>query len=286
MKLRYLIPGVLCLILCVVFVYLMLPKKSDPVIVGGPSFDTTEALQTASGTEKPEDTTGVSAGDTEAETTGLVDDTTADSETEYIPPDTQYVSPVDFPTIQKRCADIYGWLLIPNTNISYPVVQHPTDDSYYLRRDIDGKKSNGGTLFTEHSYNGNNFDDRVTVIYGHHLRSGEMFGHLQEYYADDDTFKSCSEMIIYCPDRELHYKVFAAVPFTKEHIMYKYRRFRSEGTLEKFLDKVYSTRGFETSFDKSVTVTDDDKVLVLSTCLDGNNQKRYLVLAKLVKIVD
>lgn len=50
-----------------------------------------------------------------------------------------YVSPVDFEELQKVNKDIYAWLEIPGTNVSYPILQHPTEDEYYLRRNYKGR---------------------------------------------------------------------------------------------------------------------------------------------------
>lgn len=75
-------------------------------------------------------------------------DSTADGTSE---PD--YTSPVDFAALRERCGDIYAWLDIPDTDISYPVVQN-ADDTYYLTRDIDGNYAAEGSLFTESAYNG------------------------------------------------------------------------------------------------------------------------------------
>mgnify|MGYP000660001169 CR=1 FL=1 len=52
-------------------------------------------------------------------------------------PEPAYVSPIDFASLQERCPDIYAWLEIPDTDISYPVAQN-ADDTWYLTRDIDG----------------------------------------------------------------------------------------------------------------------------------------------------
>lgn len=195
--------------------------------------------------------------------------------------DEPYVSPVDFASLQSKNADIHAWLTIPDTNVNYPIVQSPTDDAFYLRRSIDGTYSVNGTLFTEHMYNGTEFEDPVTAVYGHDMKSGAMFGRLQETYSDEQSFKKHKDIIVYLPDRELHYEVFAAVPYSKRHILYYYNSFKTEETVEEFLNEIYSVRAFSTNFDEDCKVKKDDKILLLSTCLQGDISKRYLVLARL-----
>ncbi len=194
--------------------------------------------------------------------------------------DGSYKTPVDFAKYQKITTDMYAWITIPGTNVNYPIAQSAENDSQYLRHDLYGKFANSGTLFTEHAYNSKSFNDPVTVIYGHAMINGEMFGNLQQTYSDEDTFKKYSDIIIYTPEGELKYKVFAATPYDSTHILYHYDSFKDKAKVDEFLDSVYSSREFSVNVSNE-KVGQNDKILVLSTCLKGNYSKRYLVLAKL-----
>jgi len=189
-------------------------------------------------------------------------------------------SEIDFTALQKKNADIYGWLTIPGTEIDYPVVQNEKDDSYYLTHSADRKEDSDGALFTEHAYNRADFSDRVTVIYGHHMKSGAMFGNLQQIYTD--AFEEHRDITVYTPTEELHYQVFAAVPYSNRHILYYYDAFRMQEAVEEFMEEIMSTRSIGATTDPTVTVGEGDKLLVLSTCLQGDNTKRFLVIGKLV----
>lgn len=191
-----------------------------------------------------------------------------------------YESPVDFASLWEVNQDVYAWLNIPGTEISYPVVQHPEVDEYYLRRDLEGNYSSEGTLFTEKTYNSTDFSDPAIIIYGHQMQSGTMFGKLQEIYSDPASFDEHQEIIIYLPVEEKHYAVFAAVPYDKWHILYNYD-FSDPEIFQVFLDKIYSTRSLNAVFSQQVEVSTDDHLLILSTCLKGDSNKRYLVLAAL-----
>jgi len=179
--------------------------------------------------------------------------------------------------------DVYAMLRIPGTKIDYPVAQNAEEDNFYLRHDINGKFSANGTLFTEHAYNSKSFDDRVTVIYGHNMASGEMFGNLQEIYSDEDTFNTYKDIYINTNGKDLHYRVFAAVPYDNTHILYHYGRFQNPDSVGEFLDSVYSTRDFSVNISEDDKPESGEKILVLSTCLKGNYSKRFLVLAKFVE---
>ena len=132
----------------------------------------------------------------------------------------QYVSPIDFDELREKNPDIIGWLSIPDTVVYYPIVRREGDDKFYLNHDADGNSYVGGALFVESAYNGSDFTDPVTIIYGHYMRSGMLFGSLQKDFSGKKAMDSHSEIIVYLEDRELHYNVFAAVPYDTRHILY------------------------------------------------------------------
>ena len=198
-----------------------------------------------------------------------------------VPEEEAYVSPIDFETLQANNPDIFGWLEIPGTEISYPLLQSAEDDTFYLDHDVDGNSSSAGALFTESLYNSTDMTDAATVIYGHHMKSGAMFGDLQQIYSDASDFAECNEIVIYLPDRELHYTVFAAVPYDNRHLLQSFY-FTSERSYDLFLESIYSVRAISAQFNDALEVAYGDQLLILSTCLSGNSNGRYLVIAKLV----
>ena len=195
-----------------------------------------------------------------------------------------YVSPVDFDALHEINGDIYAWLYIPDTEISYPLLQHPEDDAYYLRRNVDGDYDVKGVLFTEASYNSRDFSDPVTIIYGHNMKSGEMFGALQRVYSSQEGMEEHSEIIVYLPERELHYTVFAAVPFDKRHILYNYD-FTNQRTFRLFFQKIMSVRALNAVFAEDESIQSGDSALILSTCLNGDRSRRFLVCGKLSQTI-
>ncbi len=192
----------------------------------------------------------------------------------------EYVCPIDFAAYQSQNEDVYAWLDIPGSEISYPVFQHPTENEYYLRRDINGNYSVGGVLFTEVEYNKKDFNDPLTIIYGHDMQNETMFGQLQEMYSSDEGLAKYNTIKIYLPDRELTYEVFACVPYDNRHILYNYD-FNDTEIFGRFFTEISQIRAMQAVFGE-VSLKTTDKVLVLSTCLSGSSDGRYLVCAKLV----
>ena len=241
-------------VLCVVCGALLLQGNSTPVTAEPSPSSTVEATASPAPAETPEP---------------------ASSQPETEEP---YVSPIDFASLQAQNPDIYGWLRIPGTEFDFPLVQRQGDDSFYLTHDSDGNESSAGAIFTESAYNSTTMEDPVTVAYGHQMHAGTMFGKLQATYSEENALEDYGEIIVYLPDKEYHYQVCAAVPYDNRHILYNYdcadpRRFNA------FLNSIYEVREIGAQFASGVTVSTGDKVLVLSTCLAGNSQRRYLVLA-------
>ena len=201
------------------------------------------------------------------------------------PDEGEEVLSVDFDALQALNPDIYAWIEIPGTDISYPVVQNPYNDSYYLRTNSDGNYSAGGAIFSEATYNGTDFNDPVTILYGHHMNAGNlMFGHLQDYYSDPEFLASDTYIRIYTRDGMHNYAVFAAIPFNRNHILY-YNDMQDSYVFSEFFDSVMNIRelGAYVNEDHAPVDPESDRVLILSTCLAGNNTRRFLVMATLVQ---
>lgn len=188
-----------------------------------------------------------------------------------------YKSPIDLDKMRKKYPDIIAWLDIPNSNVSYPIFQNK-NDTKYLRHDRDGKYSIGGELFTEFKYNKSDFSDPVTVIYGHNMHNTTIFGPLQKMYADKKTASKYKEIVIYLGNCEYHYNVFCATTFDDRHILYSYD-FSKKRVYNSFIQCLRRTRSIDTFFDNDEFSKGNGKIIVLSTCKDGNTGKRFLVLA-------
>lgn len=190
---------------------------------------------------------------------------------------------IDFVALKEMNEDIYAWLFIPGTDINHPILQSVRgDNDFYLTHGVDRQEDENGCLFTEYLYNDTDFADPVTLIYGHRMRNGQMFGQLEKLYASWESLRNLDEIIVYTPISELHYQVFAASPFTNQHILNHYRRFFDRSDIAVFLDSVAHVHSFARLYDDSVEVTEDDRLLVLSTCLTQDEDQRFLVLAKLI----
>ncbi len=190
-----------------------------------------------------------------------------------------YVSPVDFEDLWAMNPEIYAWLYIPGTEVNYPILQRAGDDGFYLNHSSEGRSSAAGAIFTEETYTKKDFSDPVTLVYGHYMRDGTMFGSLQTTYSTREGIEAYRDVSVYLPERELRYEIFAAVPHDMRHILYYYD-FTDPEIFQAFLERVQSVRSINACIDESAEVTVEDQLLILSTCLRGDPKQRYLVLAK------
>lgn len=177
--------------------------------------------------------------------------------------------------------DIYAWITIPGTDIDYPVVQDSTDNTYYLNHAADTSLSDSGAIYSEKE-NAKDFDDYLTVLYGHNMKDGSMFAGLHKY--EDKTFlKDHKDLTIYTPDSILKYRIFAAYLTDNRHVLMYYNQGKDEESRETYLKDILEQRNMNASIDTKAKVDKDSKILTLSTCHAAGKNYRYLVQAYLVK---
>ena len=186
--------------------------------------------------------------------------------------------PVNFVELKKQNSDIYAWINIPGTSVDYPILRREDDNSYYLNHTVDKKKSVYGSIYTE-DYNDMDFADFNTVVYGHNMKNGSMFGTLKKYR--DKTFFEQNQYInVYMPGRIMKYQIFAAYVWDNRHILLNLD-FDNEAIREAYIDMIFSTRKMNANINSDLTVTKDDRIITLSTCT-GNDEERYLVQGVLI----
>ena len=187
-------------------------------------------------------------------------------------------TPVDFEELKSVNSDVYAWISIPNANVDYPILQNKTEKSFYLTHNMYKEKSSYGTIYTQ-PYNSKDFSDYNTIIYGHNMKNGTMFGSLKRYR--DKTFFDANQYIeIYLPGRILKYRVFAAYTFDDRHILMSFD-FSDEAERQLYLDTIYGFKSLSNHFREDMTVDTDDKIITLSTCT-ARDEERFLVQGVLV----
>lgn len=205
---------------------------------------------------------------------------TEKQELETEPEKEEYQSPYDFDTLKKENPDTIGWIHIPDTKISYPIVQG-TDNDFYLKHDFNGEASVAGSIYLDYESEGD-FEGRNNILYGHNMKNGSMFRTLHNYH-DREFFDKNRDITIYMPDKILHYTIFAAYLYDSRHLMLSFD-FKDPDVFRAYLDSVRNIRDMNAFVDTDIPVTEEDKIITLSTCYKGQADRRYLVQAVLVSI--
>lgn len=191
--------------------------------------------------------------------------------------DTEIDVPVDFKALKKKNNDIYAWINVPGTKIDYPILQSEKNQ-YYLNRDIEKKWSAYGSIFTD-TYNNKEFTDFNTIIYGHNMKNGTMFGGLKKF-CDADFFKENRYINVYMDNRVLKYEIFAVCSWDNKHILAN-RDFSIKENRSSYIDEIYASQDRNSQISKDIKVTADDRIITLSTCIN-NDSKRFIVSGVLI----
>ncbi len=179
---------------------------------------------------------------------------------------------VDFNVLKQQNDDIVGWIYSEDTPINNPVLQSD-DNAYYLRKLITGEYNSGGSLFMDYR-NDSKIQNNNTIIYGHNMKNGTMFGSLKKY-KNQDYYEAHKLMYYFTPEKNYLVRVFSACTVSANSSIYTFNNL-PQSTIDNIIKK--------SNFTSDVVVTKDDKILTLSTCSYEYNDARYIVLGKLEEI--
>jgi len=168
---------------------------------------------------------------------------------------------------------VVGWISIPGTEISYPLLQGD-DNGYYLTHLWDGTVNSCGSIFID-SENSRGLTDFNTVIYGHNMKNGSMFAPLKHYKARE-YFDEHREIHISYGESLLIYEIFAAYEADVKGNIYTFN-FASEDERKRFL----KTCSANSVVDGQIQPSASDRIITLSTCTGSGHSTRWVVQAVL-----
>lgn len=214
------------------------------------------------------------------ETTQTETETAVPTETEEPDIFTERQIPVpelelDWKELAKQNEDIYAWVYIPGTKVNYPVLQHATENDYYLDHNLDHSQGLPGSIYTQ-KLNAKDFTDRNTILYGHNMKDGSMFKTLHSF-ADEAKFTENRYIYIYTPEKVLVYEIYAACEFGNAHLLYKYD-FTTKEAIASFLQDLKDSRAMSNQIWEEMEIPEDGNLITLSTCIGGKPNNRWLVV--------
>jgi len=181
---------------------------------------------------------------------------------------------MDFSDLQGENPDVIAWLVIPGTDIDYPVVQ-TGDNEYYLHRGAQKELNKNGALFLDYRVHAD-FSDFSNVIYGHHMKSGRMFQNLVKF-REKDFFDSHTSGALYTPGNTWRLEIFAVAVIAQNSEWYEYA-FASLGEKETHMQRIEASAAHY----RDAGFAADDRIVILSTCSYEYEGARTVIAARMV----
>lgn len=184
-----------------------------------------------------------------------------------------------YETLYQKNQKIVGWLKVEGTKIDYPVMQ-TVNNEYYLDHNYNQEYDKNGSIFLDKDCDAAHPNDNM-IIYGHHMKSGKMFGTLN-YYASEDFYKEHPTIMFDTIYEEGEYDVmyvFRSKIYSEEEIVFKYYKFidaTSENEFESNMNEMEQL----SLYDTGIKAKYGDKLITLSTCDSSETNGRFVVVAK------
>lgn len=178
--------------------------------------------------------------------------------------------------LQAINPDVLGWLTIDDTHIDYPVVIGETDMEY-VNKDVYGEFALSGSIFMD-SDNARDLSDAYTLVYGHHMDNGAMFGDVVEF-VNTDYFESHPSGTLYLPDATYTIEIFACVQVDAFDSMV-YDPLAQDGDVSELLHYVDEIAVQS----RYIGVQPTDKVIGLSTCAEAETNGRVVIFGRLARM--
>ena len=185
----------------------------------------------------------------------------------------------EYEKIYNKNKKLIGWIKIDDTIIDYPVMQ-TVNNEYYLDHNFNQEEDRNGCIFMDYQCDVIKGCDNI-ILYGHHMKSGKMFGTLNKYSSEsyfeehpviqfDTIYEKGKYQVMY---------VFRSKVYSEEDVTFKYYQFinaASEMEFNSYLNEMAAL----SLYDTGVTAAYGDKLLTLSTCDYQEKKGRFVVVAK------
>ena len=201
------------------------------------------------------------------------DDDTADTLPDILP---------EYQTLYSLNKRLIGWVKIDDTYIDYPVLQTVNND-YYLNHNFDQEEDKNGSIFLDKDCS---IYPRSTnlILYGHHMRSGRMFGQLNKYSSEkfykehkyiqfDTIYEKGTYEVMY---------VFRSKIYEESEIVFKYYQF-TDAVSETEFESNMKQMADMSLYDTGVSAEYGEELLTLSTCDYYTSDGRFVVVAKKIR---
>jgi len=176
----------------------------------------------------------------------------------------------------ERYPDVVGWLKLRGTVISYPFVQTENNNDY-LHHSLEGEELRAGTLFMDYR-NSADISDFNSIIYGHNMQNGSMFGTLKDFVNSETHWESHKRGWIYLPKNTLKLEIFAIITVHQSDGIIYNIGYPDDASKEKFLAHVRQNANRWRDIGAGI----EDRFVSLSTCATATSPYRYVLVARVL----
>lgn len=197
---------------------------------------------------------------------------------EPLDPAAEYLYQIDLEELRRTNPDVLGWIAIPGTQLDYPYLKGE-DNDYYLNCTWKGSRSAAGAVFMDVNCP-DDFSSFNTILYGHNMKNGTMFGSLKKYR--QQSYYEENPCIYIVDGRGVcRYEIFAA--FEAEVVRDTFRLdLDNDRKRDAFLNYSAAMNGLETQ----VVPTVRDSLITLSTCTGKDYDHRWVVQGVLTGVFE
>ena len=177
---------------------------------------------------------------------------------------------VDFKSLKEINNDVIGWIYFEDTKINYPIVKG-IDNEYYLNHMIDGTNNSAGSIFMDYR-NQENFNNKHTIIYGHHMKNGSMFSNLIKY-KEQSFYDKHPYYLIMTPNKNYKIDIISGYVTNINENAWNLN-FSSDSEYETWIKKTIDASLFESN----IIPATKDNIITLSTCSYEFDNARFVLV--------
>ncbi len=188
----------------------------------------------------------------------------------------------EYETLYNKNKKLIGWLKIDDTNIDYPVMQ-TANNEYYLDHNFNQEYDKNGSIFMDASCDVVHRSTNL-ILYGHHMKSGKMFGNLNSYSSQEYCEKHSTIRFDTIYEKGLYQVmyVFRSRIYNEDEVVFKYYQFFDAASEKEFQSNMQEMAALSL-YDTGVTASFGDELLTLSTCDSSEPDGRFVVVAKRIE---
>ena len=175
-------------------------------------------------------------------------------------------------SLNSAYPDALGWLYIPDTVISYPILQS-NDNEYYLSHAYDGSYLKAGSVFLDYRCEGR-FQNPINIVYAHNMNNGSMFAQIIRF-KNDSFFENHKYGWLATPETVYRIDFISLAVADWSDSLYE-----GDTPISEWIPHIY----YKSAVSREMTYSDDDRFISLSTCSYEFTNARNILTGKLVEV--